>query len=457
MDIFERVISVTDDLDKIVEVVCPQLRPPVYYMAKVFDPNWQYSSDYASSFLESLLSEQYAELSDSLESLFGLIQLDATETIEDTVKSILEYSYTFTFGETLSKLIGKFISRIVNLTKTSDQSNEIDKQKGQIFTTGKTILKICNGITDSRVYPDLSKVLKDKSAVRPFVFGILGIRKIVEGNLLKNNMSKSDIVRFCMIYWAAIMRYHLNNMHYEVWIPAITEFVAQNGGKYFRLCEIKTAREKESIPLFNVIFPKIALTQAVKPDWHSQLLGEIKSSEIISSFKGLHKLFLFHIIDQFITICGNSNFKSRGIEEIFATIRPYPDDNTIRRYFNLYLGTQIYTEKIDCGSWQPDTLLYNMFISRYSEYNDCLNALRDEYFPEHMFDLNALISAACEFYEDKFHLDLLLDKIDDSTMLDNISIWYTAEWIINNRKYPFIESLSCSELAEMFGSAITRH
>jgi len=457
MDIFERVISVTDDLDKIVEVVCPQLRPTVYYMAKVFDSNWQYSSDYASSFLESLLSEQYAELSNSLESLFGLIQLDATETIEGTVRYILDYSYTFTFGETLSKLIDKFIGRIINLTKISEQSNEIDKQRDKIFTTGKTILKICNDITDSRVYPDLSKVLKDKSAVRPFVFGILGILKIIEGNLLKNNMSKPDIVKFCMIYWAAIMRYHLNNMHSEVWIPDITDFIAQNGGRYFRLCKIKTVRENEFIPLFNVIFPKIALTQAVNPDWHSQLFGEIKSSEIISSFKGLHKLFLFHIIDQFITICGNSNFKSRSIEEIFATIRPYPDDNTIRRFFNLYLGTQIYTEKINCESWQPNTLLYNMFISRYSEYNDCLNALRDEYFPEHMFDLNALISAACVFYEDKFHLDLLLYKIDDSTMLDNISIWYTAEWIINNRKYPFIEGLSCSDLAEMFGSAITRH
>lgn len=137
MDIFERVISVTDDLDKIVEVVCPQLRPPVYYMTKVFDPNWQYSSVYASHLLESLLSEQYTELSNSVEILSSLIQIDTAETIEDTVRSILEYSYSFTFGETFSRLINNFISRIVNLTKTTDQSNVIDKQNGQIFTTGK--------------------------------------------------------------------------------------------------------------------------------------------------------------------------------------------------------------------------------------------------------------------------------------------------------------------------------
>lgn len=40
-------------------------------------------------------------------------------------------------------------------------------------------------------------------------------------------------------------------------------------------------------------------------------------------------------------------------------------------------------------------------------------------------------------------------------MLDNVSIWLTAEWIINNRNYKFLDGIALNELADMIGSAIT--
>lgn len=442
MDIFEKVTSITDDLDTIVEVVCPELRPSVYYMERVFNHDWMYSPIYARKFLNNLPKGTLIELNKNLGKLTGLMHIDQSDSIEEIVKSVLEYSYTFTFGRTW----------LQRLTQIFTSASSLDNEMEEVFTIGKSILNICNGITKSEFYPKLSELLRDKSAVRPLVFGILAIRKIVECELVKTELSEMEIVRLSLLYWTAIMRYHLNNMHSDVWLPKITKLITRDGGRYFRLC---MTHETKSIPLFKTIFPNTVLERAVKPDWHNQLYRTIETSEILSSYKGLHKLFLFHIIDQFLIMCANPTGKSGQVEDVFGALRPYPDYNTLQRYFNLYLGTPIYTEKIDCSSWNPDKLLYKLLSSNYPDYNDCLNAMRNEYFPEEMFDLNCLISAACEFYDDKFHLDVSRNIITDFTMFDSVSIWLTSEWIINNRNYPFLEGLTLSELAEMIGSTIT--
>ena len=448
MDIFEKVTTLTDDLDTIVEVVCPELRPPVYYLEQIFSPEWQYFPDYAAKFIASVDEDKLFELSRLLRQLSTMIVIQRTDSIEEIIKSVLEFSYSFTFGKTISNILK---SQSCSFRPKSKPETDQDK----MFNIGESILKACNNISESKTYPELSKLLRDKSMVRPITFSILVIYRIVECKLVKTDLTDLEITNLCLLYWAAIMRYHLNNMHEDVWLPQITNLLARNGGRYFRLCEIALHRGDASIPLYKTLFPKSDLSRAVKPDWHDQLYSSLKVSELLSTYKALHKLFLFHIIDQLLSMCANTVDKGKSLEDLFGKLRPYPGYNTIQRYFNLYLGTPIYTEKIDCSSWEPDKLLYKLFMSHYPDYNDCLDAMRKEYFPQDMFDLNSLVSTACEFYDDKFHLDVSYNNINDLNILDNVSIWLTAEWIINNRNYPFLDGITLNGLADMIGSAIT--
>lgn len=450
MDIFEKVTTLTDDLDTIVGVVCPELRPPVYYLARIFSSEWQYFPDYAAKFVASVNEDKLLELSRLLRQLSTMIVIQRTDSIEDIVKSILEFSYSFTFGKTISNILK-------SLSFSFRPKSKLDTDQDKMFNIGESILKTCNSISESKTYPELSKLLRDKSMVRPITFSILAIYRMVECKLVKTDFTDSEITNLCLLYWAAIMRYHLNNMHEDVWLPQITNLLARNGGRYFRLCEIALHRGDTSIPLYKTLFPKSDLSRAIKPDWHDQLYSSLRVSESWSTYKSLHKLFLFHIIDQLLSTCANATDKGKSIEYSFGKLQPYPGCNTIQRYFNLYLGTPVYTEKIDCSSWEPDKLLYKLFMSHYTDYNDCLNAMRDEYFPNEMFDLKSLVSAACEFYDDKIHLDMSYNNIHDSNMLDNLSIWLTAEWIINNRNYAFLDGITLNGLADMIGSAITGH
>lgn len=448
MDIFEKVTSLTDDFDRIVEVVCPELRPSVYYLARIFSSEWEYSPDYAAKFLASVDENLLVELTTLIRKLSPMIVVEPTDRIEEIIKSVLEFSYSFTFGKTVANILK-------SLGSLFRPKSKLDTCQEMMFSIGEAILKTCNNISESKTYSELSKLLRDKSMVRPITFSILAIFRIVECRLVKTNLKDMEITRLCLLYWAAIMRYHLNNMHENVWLPQITNLMARNGGRYFRLCNITLLRGEASTPLYKALFPKSDLTRAVKPDWHDQLYSSLKISESLSTYKSLHKLFLFHIIDQFLLLCANVAEKDKRIESLFGKLQPSPCHDTIQRYFNLYLGISIYTEKTDCSLWEPDKLLYKLFMSRYTAYNECLDAMRKEYFPEDMFDLNSLISAACEFYDDKFHMDMCLNNITDFTMLDNVSIWLTAEWIINNRNYKFLDGVALNELADMIGSAIT--
>lgn len=448
MDIFEKVTSLTDDFDRIVEVVCPELRPSVYYLARIFSSEWEYSPDYAAKFLASVDENILVELTTLIRKLSPMIVVEPTDRIEEIIKSVLEFSYSFTFGKTVANILKSLSSFFRSKSKP-----ETDQDK--MFNIGELILKTCNNITESKTYPEFSMLLRDKSMVRPITFSILAIYRIVECRLVKTDLTDLEITNLCLLYWAAIMRYHLNKMHEDVWLPQITNLLARNGGRYFRLCEIALYREDASIPLYKTLFPKINLPRAVNPDWHNQLYSSLKVSESLSTYKSLHKLFLFHIIDQFVSLCGNNTDKSQKVEYLFGKLRPCPGYDTIQRFFNLYLGISMYTGKIDCSSWEPDKLLYKLFMSRYSDYNECLDAMRKEYFPEEMFDLNSLVSAACEFYDDKFHMDMCLNYITNFTKLDNVSIWLTAEWIINNRNYSFLDGITLNGLADMIGSSIT--
>lgn len=448
MDIFEKVTTLTDDLDTIVEIVCPELRPPVYYLEKIFSREWQYHPDYAVKFIASVDEKKLRELTQLLRQLSTMMFIQPTDSIEEIIKFVLEFSYSFTFGKTLSINLQRLFSFFRPQSK-------IETEQDKMFKIGEAILKTCYNITESKTHPELSQLLRDKSMMRPVTFSILAIYRIVELKLVKTDLTDLEIASLCLLYWSAIMRYHLNNMHEDVWLPEITNLIAGNGGRYFRLCEIIPHRGEPSIPLFKTIFPKSDLSRAVKPDWHNHLYSTLKTSETLSTYKSLHKLFLFHIIDQFLSICTKVSEKGQKVEYLFGELRHYPGFGTIQRYFNLYLGLPIYTEKMTCSSWKPDKLLFKLFMSRYSEYNECLDAMRKEYFPEDMFDLKSLVSAACEFYDDKLHLDVIHNNILDLNVLDNLSIWITAEWIINNRHYPFLDGISVNTLADMIGTSIT--
>lgn len=448
MDIFDKVTALTDDLNTIVEIVCPEIRPSVYYLEQIFSPEWQYNPDYATKFLASVDKKKLIELYRLLSQLTTMINLPPTYSIESIIKFVLEFSYSFTFGKSISKIVKNIFSFFSSKSK---QNSEQDK----IFDIGESILKTCNSITESKTHSELSKLLRDKSMVRPIAFSILCIFKIVECKLVKTNLTDLEIVSLCLLYWSAIMRYHLNNMNETVWLPMITSLFARNGGRFFRLCKIAPLQGVETLPLYKTLFPKGDLSHAVKPNWQDQLYSSLKRSELMSTNKALHKLFLFHIIDQFLTVGVNSVNKDISIENLYGMLRPYPNYNTLQRYFMLYLDKPIYTDKIDCSSWEPDKLLYKLFMLHYPDYNDCIDAMREEYFPQSMFDLGSLVSAACEFYDDKLHLDMYLNKVSDFTMLDNFSIWLTAEWIIKNRSYPFLNEITVVGLAEMIGSTIT--
>ena len=105
MDIFEKVTTLTDDLDTIVEVVCPELRPPVYYLEQIFSPEWQYFPDYAAKFIASVDEDKLFELSRLLRQLSTMIVIQRTDSIEEIIKSVLEFSYSFTFGKTISNIL----------------------------------------------------------------------------------------------------------------------------------------------------------------------------------------------------------------------------------------------------------------------------------------------------------------------------------------------------------------
>ncbi|MDE5629381.1 MAG: hypothetical protein K2I69_07455 [Muribaculaceae bacterium] len=448
MDIFEKVTNVTDDFDTIVEVVCPELRPPVYYLERIFSPDWQYNPDYATKFIASIGQDKLIELTRLLHRLSSMTAIQTTDSIEGIIKNVLEYSYSFSFGK-------NFKDTVQSLSRWFGSKPKSDTDQETIFNVGESILNICNNISESKTYPDLSQLLCDKSMVRPITFSILAIYKIVESKLVTTKLTNLEIANLCFLYWASIMRYHLKNMNEDMWLPQITNLIARNGGRFFRVCKI-TLREKEvSTPLYMTLFPNYNLSRAVNPDWHEQLYSSFKFSELLTTYKALHKLFLFHIIDQILSMCADASDKGKSIEDIFGKLQPYPDYSTIQRYFNLYLGTPVYTEKINCSLWEPDKLLYKLFMSHYPDYNNCLDAMRNEYFPEEMFDLKSLVSAACEFYDDKIHLDVSYNNIHDSNMLDNLSIWLTSEWIINNRNYPFLDGITLNGLSDMIGSAIT--
>ena len=69
-----------------------------------------------------------------------------------------------------------------------------------MFNIGESILKACNNISESKTYPELSKLLRDKSMVRPITFSILVIYRIVECKLVKTDLTDLEITNLCLLY-----------------------------------------------------------------------------------------------------------------------------------------------------------------------------------------------------------------------------------------------------------------
>ena len=431
VDLINKVLDVTENPETLIRVFLPKLRGIAYFAEKSVTLDSHFEIEHVLEFLNLIPESRLADLVCELENLNALIvernPISQEQTFAEIVK---QYIYCLDFGLWRYRLVRMLLGRKNVYWSHIDRIGDIIRD---IFRT-----------TDGRYV----KITNCFDLIGYYAFSACALFTLAEKKHCK--LSNKDIVKFTLVFLCVRMEYELRNLPQSHWLPMITSLLAQNGGRFFRLCKVDGKKGKQ--PIYKVVSDSIDLHRAVTPDWHDSLYKEIQRIEAEYSGKGLNRLFAFYVIDLFVRrfYSGSDTFIDVLINE-----EPYPTNYTLKRYFNLYLLSDLYNANVDINLWEPPRLIMDYLCSDKMSYSEKEQALREEFFPTDVYDLNAFLHYAAEYYEEKTLLDFKLENISNPKALDNVSIWYLSEWIIKERHYPFLQGYDTSMIASLIGDKVT--
>lgn len=438
VDLFDKVWQITENPEHFVRIFLPNLRGLSYFAEKSISesnfeevPVWEFMKLVP----ESKLSAMISEINNLNCYLLSKEIKDAGQQFSGTIK---DYLFITNHISLLKHLFGSVASIVSKLFSTKEREESLDTHIISIRDRMKNIFLSSN---DKRY----EKQIDDYTFIGYYAIGTCLLFRLAE--MLHCLWSQKDIIRLSLIICCARMEYELRNMHQSQWQPMLVNLLAQNGGRFFRLCSVDF--DGKEMPLYKVVSNSITLNRAVTPDWHETLLEDMQRNE--SSNIGLNRLFIFYIADLCIT---SSLITQKSYIESIRLFSPFPNLHTLKRYFNLFLQPDLYNSNVDITSWQPPVIIKDYLCFDKMSYEEKEQALREEYFPRDVYDLNALLYYTAEFYNEKILMDFECGNISNLNELDNKGIWFLSEWLIKERHYDFLQNMDVSAVASMLAGAV---
>ena len=443
INLFDKVEQVTENPEYLIRIFLPQLRSLSYFAEKSITQDSKFEVANIQDLMKCIPEYELTSLITEINSLNTFLISKDNNDSKQTFADILKYYLFFTSHVSLLKhYLGKFVSFVKGFWGRKEQNESLETHIISIREKTKSIF-----LTTSENGSRYAKIIDDYIFIGYYAIGTCLLFRLAEKTHCQWN--QKDLLRFSLVFCCARMEYELRNLHQTQWQPMLVNLLAQNGGRFFRLCCVSFGDQK--IPIYKVVSDSLFLDRAITPEWHDSLYKETQRIESIHNI-GLNRLFVFYMADLFIT---NSLSTQKSYINALKTLYPYPDLHTLKRYFNLFLQADLYTSKVDTNTWQPSMLIRDYLYSNEMNYEEKEHALREEYFPEDVYDLNALLNYAAEYYNEKIHLDFEYGNVDNLDELDNNSIWYLSEWLIRERQYDFLHDFDVNTIASMIGRKIT--
>lgn len=441
-NLFDKVEQITENPEHFVRIFLPHLRGLSYFAEKSISesyfaevPVWEFMKLVP----ESKLSAMISEINNLNCYLLSKENIDAEQQFSGTMK---DYLYITNHISLLKHLFGSVAAIVSKLFSTKEREESLDTH---IISIKDRMKSIFLSSSDKRY----EKQIDDYTFIGYYAIGTCLLFRLAE--MLHCLWSQKDLIRLSLIICCARMEYELRNMHQSQWQPMLVNLLAKNGGRFFRLCSVDF--DGKEMPLYKVVSNSITLNRAVTPDWHDTLLEEIQRNESISNI-GLNRLFIFYIADLCVT---SSLLTQKSYIEAIRLFSPFPNLHTLKRYFNLFIQEDMYNSTVDIDCWQPPLLIKNYLCSTEMNYEEVEQALKDEYFPQEVFDLESLLNYAAEYYNEKIRLDFEYGNISNLGELDNTSIWYLSEWLIKERPYEFLKDIDNRILANMIANKVVSY
>lgn len=438
IDLFNKVEQVTENPELLIRIFLPHLRCLSYFADRSISDS-KFDEAFVVEFMNFVSESKLSAMADEINSLNRYLLSKEIKDVEQSFSDMIkEYLSITTHISLLKHLFGSVVSIVGKMfgSKEREESFEI-----HIISIREKMKSIFVSTNDKRY----EKQVDDYTFAGYYAIGTCLLFRLAK--LLHCQWSQKDLIRLSLIICVARMEYELRNLHQLQWQPMLVNILAQNGGRFFRLCTVKFG--EKDLPLYKVVSDSIVLNRAITPDWHESLFKETQRTESINN-TGLNRLFLFYMADVFIT---SSSIKKSYIDAI-QTLCPYPNLYTLKRYFNLFLLPDLYNSCVDVRTWQSSVLIKDYVFSNEMNYVEKEQALREEYFPEDVYDLNALLYYAAAFYNEKILLDFEYRNISNLNELDNESIWYLSEWLIEERQYDCLQNLDVRGIAGMIAGKV---
>lgn len=426
VDLFDKVEQVTENPEHFIRIFLPHLRGLSYFAEKSINIDSEFEITYIGEFMQLIPESQLSALVTEINNLHSfLLSKEANDS--EQLSDILKY-YLF------------ITSHVPSFKRRKEREESLETHIMNIKDKTKNIFlnKIGNRYDEQ---------VNNFTFIGYFAIGTCLLFRLAER--LHCQWGQKDLLRFSLVCCLSRMEFELRNLHQLQWLPMLVNCLAQNGGRFFRLCRVNF--DNKNIPLYKTISDSLILSRAISPEWHDTLYKETQSTESLNNI-GLNRLFVFYIADEFIT-------RSLSTQESYINaiklLCPYPCFYTLKRYFNLFLQPNLYNSCMDVKTWQPPFLIKDYICSVEMSYEKKEQVLREEYFPREVYDLNALLKYAAEYYNEKVHMDFEYGNVSNLYELDNNSIWYLSEWLVKERKYAFLHNISVDKIANMIGHKIT--
>lgn len=441
VNLFDKVEQISENPEYFVRIFLPQLRGLSYYADKSISDS-KFDEVFVVEFMKFVSESKLSAMADEINSLNRYLLSKEIKDVEQSFSDMIkEYLSITTHISLLKHLFGSVASIVSKLFSTKEREESLDTH---IISIKDRMKSIFLSSSDKRY----EKQIDDYTFIGYYAIGTCLLFRLAE--MLHCLWSQKDLIRLSLIICCARMEYELRNMHQSQWQPMLVNLLAQNGGRFFRLCSVDF--DGKEMPLYKVVSNSITLNRAVTPDWHDTLLKETQRNE--SSNIGLNRLFIFYIADLCVT---NSLLTQKSYIEAIRLFSPFPNLHTLKRYFNLFLQSDLYNSNLDVNSWQPPLLIKDYLCTAEMNYEAVELALKEEYFPQEVYDLDALLNYATEYYNEKIRLDFEYGNVSNLGELDNTSIWYLSEWLIKERQYEFLQNFDNKILAYMIADKVVSH
>lgn len=440
VDLFDKVEQVTENPEHLIRIFLPHLRGLSYFAEKSINQDSKFEITHILEFIQLIPESRLSALVSEINKLHIFLlskESNDSEQLSDTLK---HYLFITSHISLLKHYVGNVISFISKFFGSKEQEDSLETHIMSIKDKTKNIFL---STKDNRY----SKQVNNFTFIGYFSIGTCLLFRLAER--LHCQWGQKDLLRFSLVCCLSRMEFELRNLHRLQWLPMLVNFLAQNGGRFFRLCCVNFGNK--NIPLYKTISNSLILNRAISPEWHDTLYKEIQNTESLNNI-GLNRLFIFYIADEFIT---NSLSSQDSYINAIKLLCPYPSLHTLKRYFNLFLQPDLYSSCVDTKTWQPPFLIKDYICSVEMSYEKKEQVLREEYFPQEIYDLNALLNYTAEYYNEKIHLDFEYENVSDLKKLDNNSIWYLSEWLVKERQYTFLHNISVNKIANMIGNKIT--